>query len=201
MKLFILLISMNLIASSFIPEQFEAELIKLTVSRLKKTVREPLRLKYKFPKNIAMYIESMTYICNSMTSWRYVPPFIEGEKGDVYIGKSSSHCFSELFDSLKHGLKENNIYDIKKDIKNLTISFIFKSGEKNNGVDSVDFIFNQALTEQLTLVDVKKMIIKYKANTQKPATYEIKKISANVKLASTDFIFVIPKNTKEIYLK
>jgi len=198
----LLLLSTSLFASSFIPKEFEAKLDQVVKRRVaNKISKEPLKLKYKYPKNIAMYLDNMTYICNAQTTWRYTPEFIEGQKGEVNIGKSSKYCFSSIFDALKYGFKKNDIYVVKKDIKNSIVVFEFKDkAQKSLSISSIEFKFDKKISNALTLKDVKTMKIKYPQKSKKDTLYEIKKISTSVNYTDADFIFNIPKNTKKVYL-
>lgn len=202
-KIIISLISSFTFASNFIPKEFEANLNQIVKSRIgNKVSKQPLKLKYKFPKNVAMYVKDMTYICNSETTWRYVPPFIETQKGDVFIGKSSKHCFSTVFDTLKYGFKKNSVYSVVKNEKESSVNFEFsKKAQESLGVKSIEFKFDKKISDGLGLKDVTVMKLKYAQGSKKDTVYEVNKVKTDVEFKSSDFVFNIPKNTKKSYLE
>lgn len=221
-KTLLVLFSSFSFAASFIPKEFEANLEQIVKRRLTKSVvKQPLVLKYKYPKNISMKLENMTYICNSETTWRYTPPFIKTQKGDVTIGKSSKYCFSTIFDALRYGFEKNSVYSVVKDEKKSVVHFNFSQRAQDElGIRSIEFKFDKKINDSLTLSDVKLMTIKHQQITKtkknekskkkitvkrrslkKDIVYTVKNVKTNTKFKSSDFVFDIPKNTTKTYMK
>ncbi len=219
-KTILVLFSSLSFAASFIPKEFEANLEQVVKSRIGKTSKKALALKYKFPKNIVMDLKGMTYVCNSETTWRYVPPFVKTQKGDVFIGNSSKYCFYHIFDSLKYGFKKNSVYTVVKDEKKSMVHFNFSSGAQDElgGISSIEFKFDKKISDDLSLADVTVMRIKHKEivskesktklsktvkrkKVKKDIVYNIKNVKTDTKFKSSDFVFTIPKNTTKTYLK
>ena len=103
----------------FLPKAFEAEFDQVTKSLLsKKEKRSKITFKYAYKSNFFMEAAETksVYICNPNEFWYYQPPapHAPNEKGTVSIGSTSRHCYSQFFDSLRGGLKNNSKYKVEK---------------------------------------------------------------------------------------
>ncbi|MCT4642211.1 MAG: hypothetical protein N4A33_07915 [Bacteriovoracaceae bacterium] len=196
------IVGLEAFAKDFIPKKFEASIEQIVVKRIgKKIVRQPLSLKYSFPKNIVMKTKDITYVCNSQTTWRYIPPFIQGQKGECSVGNSNKYCFSKVFDALSSGLKNNKLYVVKRNNKKSFLEIIFnQEASRELGLKSILFFTNKKLSTLNSILEVSKMVLKHNQK-QQDDIYEIKSIRINNNLKNQDFIFQIPKNTNVNYLK
>ena len=86
-----LLASSASFAKSFVPgsfsANFEESILSMATGKEKKSFG---KIDYKFPGNIRFEITSpnaSTFVSNPQKSWYYVPPFVEGEQGQVTIQK------------------------------------------------------------------------------------------------------------------
>ena len=121
----------------------------------------------------------------------YQPPFMEGEKGTVSISNSSASCYSKLFDAFNQGLRDNELYKVKKLADN-----------------SYDLIFSKGMAEQLKYIKANlsfkskktqfeniKAIKLFTEDQKKPDLLNVDNFEVVKGFKKTTFEFVIPPNT------
>lgn len=115
-------------AKSFVPSSFSAnfeESIKsLATGKEKKSFG---KIDYKFPGHIFYEIISpnpSTFVSNPQKSWYYVPPFVEGEQGQVTIQNSNKLPLTKFLDSIKNGIENSKLFTHKFQGKDLVLTFV-----------------------------------------------------------------------------
>ena len=133
----------------------------------------------------------LIYVCNPKVTYKYTPPLFEDEKGELAKGDSNKFCYAKIFDSLRQGLVNNDVYTVRAD-KDLTTLSFSKSAIKQLGLIKIDIRFkNQSKN---SILDVASMKFYFEQKPE-PTLYEFKKINLEQKLNKSDFEFQIPENT------
>jgi outer membrane lipoprotein-sorting protein len=187
---------LNTVWAGFLPKSFEADFEQITKS-LRREKKSPVKVFYKFQSNIYFEVTGdtpVTYVCNKKKVWKYNPPFIDGEAGELTVGDSSKYCYSKFFDALSKGLKNNKLYKVKKTRKEAVLTFEPKASKQLSIVE-MKIQFKNDISKNTTLADVDFMNI-YKLNAKKPVKLKLIKIDTKVKLSDEKFVFKAPKNTK-----
>ena len=188
---FVMMLFDTAIASTFLPNAFEGHFVQ-EKKLIKITEKSNILLKYQHPNNL-YFKDSQTktvYVCNATKVYKYDPPFIEGEAGNLAIGDSSKFCFSKIFDSLKPGLKNNRNYLVQK-LKNSKYDFNFtKTGIKKTGIEKLEIIFKEGSQE---FVDIVSMSL-YLVDDARPLKLTKKDIIIKDKFPSDTFKFKRPDN-------
>ncbi|MBC77106.1 MAG: hypothetical protein CME64_13920 [Halobacteriovoraceae bacterium] len=183
--------------AAFLPKSFDAKFVDV---RGKKEI--PVNIKYKYPKQIFYEVKGDTpllYVCNQKKTWKYSPPFIEGEKGELAVGDSGQFCYSRIFDSLSKGLSDNKLYKTSKNGTKAVLSFTKKAVDQL-GLEKIEISFSEDLKEETSLSDAKSLKL-YLENKAEPVLLKLVSIDVNPKLDSKIFKFEAPKNTKTIQMK
>jgi len=193
-KLSVLILISNLAFSSFLPDSFKVQLTEKSMKiGAKKAKQVQGSFNYKYPGQVRYENEQMTFVSNKTNSWRYVPPFIAGEKGEVYISKKNRNVIAKLFDVLRNGLKDNSVYKVKKHGgQNYFLDFT-KSGVKEYNIKSVVLSFNSA---NLNFSDLSKMSLTY--TDGKLVDLFLNSLNSSVNFDDSFFVFKAPANTKTI---
>lgn len=182
-------IGINPALAGFLPSSFEADFSDVRGKR-----EIPVNIKYSFPKKIRYEVKGDTpllYVCNEKKTWKYTPPFMEGEKGELAVGDSSQFCYSRIFDSLSKGLKSNDIYNVsnKGDLSTLSFS---ERAKKQLGLEKIEITFDGK--KKSSLADAKELKM-FLTNKPEPVKLVLKDIKTNPKFNSDQFKFSTPKNT------
>lgn len=181
--------------AEFLPKAFEVKLTQVKKTEMGRERKEKVALKYQFPSQLNMNVvtpdQETSYICNRSKAWMYQPPFMEGEKGTVSISNSSASCYSKLFDAFNQGLKDNELYKVKKLADN-----------------SYDLIFSKGMAEQLKYIKANlsfktkktqfeniKAIKLFTEDQKKPDLLNVDNFEVVKGFKKTTFEFVIPPNT------
>lgn len=197
MKLFIIaLFTFNCFAA-FLPSSFDAEFLDV---RGEKEI--PVNIKYKFPKQIYYEVKGDTpllYVCNEKKTWKYTPPFIEGEKGELAVGDSGQFCYSRIFDSLSQGLIDNKLYKTKKSGNKAILNFTKKATDQL-GLEKIEIVFGKKFESHTSMSEAKSLKL-FLQNKAEPVFLKLVKIDINPKLGSEMFKFSAPENTKTTQMK
>lgn len=184
-------------SGAFLPKSFEA---KFSDVRGEKEI--PVKIKYSFPKKIYYEVEGETpllYVCNAEKTWKYTPPFMEGEKGELAVGDSSQFCYSRIFDSLSKGLSTNELYKVTTKGKKAELSF--KEKAKNQlGLEKIEIEFQKDVDKSSSLSDAKELKM-FLSNKPEPVRLVMKEYTKNPAFKKGQFSFSPPKNTNTIQMK
>ncbi len=193
-KVLILLLISSVGYSSFLPNSFKVQLTEKAMKIGKKKSKHVVgSFNYKYPSQVRYENEQMTFVSNKTNSWRYVPPFIPGEKGEVYVSKKNRNVIAKLFDVLRNGLKDNSVYKVKKHgAQNYFLDFT-KAGAKDYNIKSVILSFNST---KLNFADLEKMSLTYADG--KLVDLFLNSMNSAVSFDDSFFVFKAPANTKTI---
>jgi len=179
--------------SSFLPKSFEASFTKSEKSVLSgKLIKTEGELFYQYPSRIRLEEkgkDQSLFISNPFTTYYYKPPVFEGLAGELTISKSSDHHLSNFFDSLKKGLKSNDLYEIERAEKKVKFTFT-KKGLKNLKILKAEMHFSNAINfSQVERVDIT-------LDNKKSVSFNLQRIKINPRFAKNFFDFDPPKNTR-----
>lgn len=177
---------------AFVPKSFQADFSNSYTSQVSgKEKTSSGTLSFMAPGNIRFEVtkpDKILFISNDKKSWYYTPAIIEGEPGDLKIGKPDPYHLLDFFKALDKGLTSGNDFDAKTD--GLKSELVFKkhfsekfkiSAAELNFSDQVSF---KTLTElRLTYADGKKLKINFS------------KVDTSVTLSKKDFTFEPPEKT------
>jgi outer membrane lipoprotein-sorting protein len=196
----LLLLSLSLFsqiatAKSFLPSSFSANFEESYISHTGKEKKNFGKIDYQYPGKIRFEYTSpdpSVFVSNPKQSWYYVPPFVEGEPGQVTIQKSSNLPLTKFLDSIKDGIEGSKLFTHKYQGQELQLDF--KDGQTEiplkqailHGKKDPKTIDSMSDFEKLTLVhtDGKKVSLRF---------LELKE---NVKFQDGHFVFKVPAKTK-----
>ena len=189
---FLLLPSLTLAAKPFLPTSFRADYeqtIKKKISgKLKKSYG---RIEYLYPGNVRFEQsnpENVIWVSNPKTTWFYQAPFIKEEPGNLRISNTDSDSPSKIFDFLKNGLNNNDIYKVKKNGNK--IEFLFNHKRIHSKFSKAILTFNGPLffesLRSITMIE----------KNGDPLELTFKSIITNTGLKPKHFIFSPPPNTR-----
>jgi outer membrane lipoprotein-sorting protein len=166
--------SKNFIPQSF-TANFEESLISMATGKEKKSYG---KIDYKYPGHVRFEITSPNpslFVSNPQMSWYYVPPFIEGEEGQVTLQKTSKLPLTKFFDSMKNGLENSKLFthtyakqelflNFKKEVqKEMTLKqVIFKASadaklvQKMNDFEKITLIYVDGRKVNLKFTEFKE---------------------------------------------
>jgi outer membrane lipoprotein-sorting protein len=194
-----LLASSASFAKSFVPgsfsANFEESILSMATGKEKKSFG---KIDYKFPGNIRFEITSpnaSTFVSNPQKSWYYVPPFVEGEQGQVTIQKSTKLPLTKFLDSIRNGLDGSKLFTYKYEGKNLVLTFV-KTVQKELTLKEVTFhaIKEAKLVEKMS--EFEKMTLVY-ADGRK-VNLKFLELKEETSFPAKHFEFTPPAKTKVI---
>jgi outer membrane lipoprotein-sorting protein len=198
--LFLLLLASSAsFAKSFVPSSFSANfeesILSMATGKEKKSFG---KIDYKFPGNIRFEITSpnaSTFVSNPQKSWYYVPPFVEGEQGQVTIQKSTKLPLTKFLDSIRNGLEGSRLFTYKYEGKELILTFV-KTVQKELTLKEVTFhsIKEAKLVEKMS--DFEKMTLVY-ADGRK-VNLKFLELKEETSFPAKHFEFTPPAKTKVI---
>jgi outer membrane lipoprotein-sorting protein len=151
-------------AQLFVPASFSANfeesIISLASGKEKKSIG---KIDYKYPGSIRFEILSpnpSTFVSNSEKSWYYVPPFLEGEQGQLTIQKSSKLPLTKFLDSIRSGIDNSKFFSTKYLSKQITLSFV-QSAQKELGLKEVTLLSSKEAKDIKGLGDIQGLILIY----------------------------------------
>jgi outer membrane lipoprotein-sorting protein len=181
--------------SGFLPNSFRSKFVQSFKSSLTgKLVKSRGEIVYKYPKMIKMEIlnpEPSIFTSNAKKSWYYTPPFMEGEKGEVTIQTSRDTLLSGFFDTLKKGIKSNNLYQVKNLSKNKVELSFDKKTAKKIGLKKANLIFKNLDKSNLKNVDSIQLVY----TDKRTVTILFENLVINIPLKPSEFVFKIPLKT------
>ena len=196
--LFVLILASPYLAKSkekpFLPRTFEAKFKQVYKSSLRGKMRKSeCKMDYQYPERIRFITEKpdkITYVSNPFKTWYYVAPDFEGVPGELTVTPTSkNNPYSKFFDSLKKGMKSNDLYSVKTSKEGTILTFKEKASKKV-GVKEALLKFKGAKKFE----NVKAIVLTYLRG--KKVTLEFDSIKSGMKFPSHHFTFVAPKNTR-----
>lgn len=196
-KIAILMIWSASALAGFLPAKFEA-----SFDDVRGQSKIPVLIKYQYPQKIYYEVKGdapLLYVCNPKKTWKYTPPFIEGEKGELAVGDSGQFCYSRIFDSLAKGLDSNKLYKVSKNGKMATLNFS-KDAKAQLGLEKIQISFKNNAAKVKGLSEAKDMEM-YLSNKPEPVKLVLKKFDSSPSFKKDQFEFSPPKNTNITKMK
>lgn len=195
----LLLTSVTTFAKSFVPgsfsANFEESIISMATGKEKKSFG---KIDYKFPGHIRFEIVSPNpslFVSNPQKSWYYVPPFVEGEQGQVTIQKSSKLPLTKFLDSIKNGLEGSKLFIYKYSGKDLILTFV-KAVQKDLTLKEVTFHADKEAKTVQKMSEFEKMTLIY-ADGRK-VNLKFLELKEETTFPAKHFEFTPPAKTKII---
>lgn len=201
MKIFFLslILSSSALAKSFVPDSFtanfEESIVGLATGKEKKSYG---KIDYKFPGHIRFEIISpnpSTFVSNPKMSWYYVPPFVDGEQGQVTIQKSSKLPLTKFLDSIKNGLEGSKLFTHKYSGKDLKLTFV-KTVQKELTLKEVTFHGIKDAKEVKKMSEFEKMTLIY--SDGRKVNLKFLELKEETNFPPRHFEFTVPAKTKII---
>ncbi len=194
-----LLLTSYSFAKSFVPSSFSANfeesIISMATGREKKSFG---KIDYKFPGQIRFEIISPNpsiFVSNPQKSWYYVPPFVDGEQGQVTIQKSNKLPLTKFLDSIRNGLAGSKLFTTKYSGKDLILSFV-KTVQKDLTLKEVIFHASKDAKSIQKLAEFERMTLIY-ADGRK-VNLKFLELKEEVSFEAKHFEFTPPAKTKII---
>lgn len=183
--------------AGFLPSKFEA-----SFDDVRGKTKIPVLIKYKYPQHIYYEVKGdaeLLYVCNPRKTWKYTPPWIEGEKGELAVGDSGQFCYSRIFDSLAKGLESNKLYKVAKNGKDATLSFS-KDAKAQLGLEKIKITFKNSASKVKSLAEAEEMKM-FLSNKPEPVKLILKKFDSSPTFKKDQFKFSPPKDTNITEMK
>ncbi len=197
--LFLLLVSSECFVKSFVPQPFSANFEESIISRANGKEKKSFgKLDYKFPSNIRFEVtspEASVFVSNGQKSWYYVPPFIEGEQGQVTIQKSSKLPLTKFLDSLKDGIEGSKIFTHQYQGNDLILTFS-KEAQGQMGLKQVILHSKKEAKLAQKLSEFEKLTL-VKGDEQK-VNLKLIDLKEDINFGPKHFEFSTPNKTKII---
>jgi len=197
MKLILLFLVSFSAFSAFLPESFSVDITQSYLTQLKsgKTKISKGKIDYEFPGKLRYKNDELTFVANNKKSWHFTPTVFPGEKNDVVIS-SKNHLVGKLFDALKKGLTNNNLYTVDKKTDSHFMLNFTQAGKESFRLKSVEFFAYNNNKKEKTLKDIKRMSLEY--IDSKSLNIEFRNFKVIDSFPASHFVFKVPKNTKII---
>jgi outer membrane lipoprotein-sorting protein len=142
MKFFILMILIFpslLLANNFVPSSFTANYEENLLSATGKIKKSFGKVDYKYPGHLKFEVTSPVaslFIVNPKKTWFYQPAFVQGEKDQVTVQKSSNLPLIKFLDSVKNGPENSKLFKTNYNQHDLILTFE-KNVQKEMGFEEV----------------------------------------------------------------
>jgi outer membrane lipoprotein-sorting protein len=191
------LFSLSVSAKSFVPSSFSASFEESILSQATgKEKTSSGKVDYQFPGHIRYEVikpNPSNFVSNPSKSWYYVPPFVEGEAGQVTIQKSNKLPLTKFLDSIKNGLENSKLFTHKYQGHDLILTFV-PTIQKEMTLKEVTLHSSKEAKLVEKLSEFEKMTLIY--NDGRKVNLKFIDLKENVSFPSSNFQFVVPKNTK-----
>lgn len=195
--IFLILISSFSFAKNFVPSSFSANfeesITSLATGKEKKSFG---KIDYNYPGHIRfenISPDPSIFVSNPQTSWYYVPPFVEGEHGQVTIQKSSKLPLTKFLDSIKNGIENSKLFTFKYLKNELILSFV-KTVQKEITLKEVVLTSSSDAKVAQSLKDFEKMSLIY--TDGRKVNLKFIELKESVSFLPKHFEFSIPAKTK-----
>ncbi|MBA2403760.1 MAG: hypothetical protein H0V66_03230, partial [Bdellovibrionales bacterium] len=136
-----------------------------------------------------------TFVSNPQMSWYYVPPFVEGEHGQVTIQKSKKLPLTKFLDSIRNGIEGSKLFTYKYSGKDLILTFV-KTVQKELTLKEVTFHATKEAKSVQKMSEFEKMTLIY-ADGRK-VNLKFLELKEDTTFPAKHFEFTPPKKTKII---
>jgi outer membrane lipoprotein-sorting protein len=182
------------VSSSF-TANFEESIVSMATGKEKKSFG---KIDYRFPGHVRFEIISpnpSTFVSNPDKSWYYVPPFVEGEQGQVTIQKSNKLPLTKFLDSIRNGLEGSKLFTTKYNGKDLTLSFV-KTVQKDLTLKEVILHASKDAKSIQKLAEFERMTLIYVDGRK--VNLRFLELKEEVSFPAKHFEFTPPAKTKVI---
>lgn len=186
-------------AKTFVPStfsaNFEESIVSMATGKEKKSFG---KIDYKFPGHIRFDITSpnpSSFVSNPQKSWYYVPPFLEGEQGQVTIQKSSKLPLTKFLDSVKNGIEGSKLFTFKYAGHDLVLSFV-KTVQKELTLKEVTFHAGKEAKLVQKMSEFERMTLVY--TDGRKVKLKFLELKEEVSFPAKHFEFTPPAKTKII---
>lgn len=198
MKLLLLtLLSTFTYAKTFVPSSFSANFEESIISLVNGKEKKSFgKVDYKYPGHIRFEITSPNaslFVSNPEQSWYYVPPFVEGEEGQVTIQKSSKLPLTKLLDSIKNGIEQSKLFTHKFQGNDLVLTFA-KTVQKEMTLKEVTLHAAKDAKTVEKLSDFEKIGLVYADGRR--VSLKFLELKEDPTFAAKHFEFDVPAKTK-----
>jgi outer membrane lipoprotein-sorting protein len=126
-------------SKTFVPASFSANYEESLTSVTGRTKKSFGKVDYKFPGHLRFEVTSPVsslFVVNPKKTWFYQPAFVQGEKDQVTIQKTSNLPLIKFLDSVKDGIENSKLFTTKFEKNDLILSFV-PSAQKEMGFEQV----------------------------------------------------------------
>lgn len=201
MKIFLLALTLCLSAQAktFVPDSFSANFEESILSTASGKEKKSFgKIDYKYPGQVRFEVTSpnpSTFVSNPQKSWYYVPPFIEGEQGQVTIQKSKKLPLSKFLDSIKSGIEGSKLFTHQYKGNELILTFV-PAVQKDLTLKQVILSSSKDAKSVLKLGEFEKMTLIYVDGRK--VNLKFLELKEQVTFPAGHFQFTPPAKTKII---
>lgn len=185
-------------AKTFVPSSFSANYEESLVSVTGKVKKSFGKVDYKFPGHLKFEVTTPVaslFVVNPQKTWFYQPAFVEGEKDQVTVQKSTNLPLIKFLDSVKNGPENSKIFSTKYSGNDLILTFN-RDVRKEMGFEEVILHASTDAKSVKELKGFENITLKHlNKNSTKIKLIDIKE---NVSFPENHFQFKPSPNTKVI---
>jgi outer membrane lipoprotein-sorting protein len=185
-------------SKNFVPTSFTANYEENLVSVTGKAKKSFGKVDYKYPGHLRFEVTSPVaslFVVNPKKTWFYQPAFVQGEKDQVTIQKTSNLPLIKFLDSVKDGIESSKLFSTKFEKNDLILSFN-SSAQKEMGFEEVIL---HAKTEAREIKELKGFEnITLKHTNKNKTNIRLIDLKENVSFPAEHFEFRPSPNTKVI---
>lgn len=182
-------------ANTFLPKSFKIDLIQEFESAIPggRKRQNTAQILYQYPGKVRFEITSpdqILFVSDNETTWYYVASVIEGEPGELNIGRAGSSGISRFFDALKYGMETNPHYQVAVDGSERVITFTPELARELD-IRTAKLHFER---EKIEFKNLKKIDLTYLDGHQSALVFN--EVTLNPSLEASTFKFEAPPNTR-----
>ena len=185
-------------AKSFVPASFSAnyeESLTSATGRVKKSFG---KVDYQYPGHLRFEVTSPVpslFVVNPDKTWFYQPAFVEGEKDQVTIQRSSNLPLIKFLDSVKDGPTESKLFKTRYEKNEMILTFQ-KEAQKEMGLEEVILHSSSDAKNIKELKGFENLTLKH--TNKNKTSIRLIDFKEQVNFSSQHFIFTPSANTKII---
>jgi outer membrane lipoprotein-sorting protein len=193
---FALVLTVNSFAKDFMPSSFSANFEESFISAATGKEKKSFgKIDYKYPGHIRFEKTSpdpSLFVSNPQKSWYYVPPFVQGEPGQVTIQKSNKLPLTRFLDSIKNGIEGSKLFTHKFQGKELVLTFD-KTLQKESTLKEVTLHSSKEASQVSSLKEFEKITLVYVDGRK--VLLKFIDLKENTSFSGSHFEFTVPPKT------
>jgi outer membrane lipoprotein-sorting protein len=185
-------------SKTFVPTSFSANYEESLTSVTGKAKKSFGKVDYKFPGHLRFEVTSPVpslFVVNPKKTWFYQPAFVQGEKDQVTIQKTSSLPLIKFLDSVKDGIENSKLFTTKFEKNDLILSFL-PTAQKEMGFEEVILHAKVEAKEVKELKGFENITLKH--TNKNKTSIKLLDLKENVSFPLDHFEFKPSPNTKII---